>query len=194
MKVERGGGGGRRDNRERRPRRTSGRLPRSRHSRSQQCRPEPLPFQDIDEEKWIEVLRGNMVAPLLLMKAVIPGMRKRKFGRIINITSAMVTTPRPHMALSAAARERIDGGGERPIGRHRAGQCDHQQYAARAYRHRPPASDGEGADEARKTSPTRRPAPNNRIHRRKTAGAGRKNSARPARFYAANMRDTSPVL
>ena len=31
-------------------------------------------------------------------------MRARKFGRIVNITSAMVTTPRPGMALSSAAR------------------------------------------------------------------------------------------
>src|SRR3546814_12086356 len=31
-------------------------------------------------------------------------MRERKFGRIVNITAAMVTTPRPHMTLSAGAR------------------------------------------------------------------------------------------
>jgi 3-oxoacyl-[acyl-carrier protein] reductase len=31
-------------------------------------------------------------------------MRERGFGRIINITSAMVTTPRPHMLLSSGPR------------------------------------------------------------------------------------------
>jgi len=31
-------------------------------------------------------------------------MRERRFGRIINITSAMVTTPRPHMTLSSGSR------------------------------------------------------------------------------------------
>jgi 3-oxoacyl-[acyl-carrier protein] reductase len=31
-------------------------------------------------------------------------MKRRRFGRIVNITSAMVTTPRPHMTLSAASR------------------------------------------------------------------------------------------
>jgi 3-oxoacyl-[acyl-carrier protein] reductase len=36
--------------------------------------------------------------------AVLPAMIERRFGRIINITSAMVTTPRPHMLLSAAPR------------------------------------------------------------------------------------------
>jgi len=34
----------------------------------------------------------------------VTGMRERKFGRIVNITSAMVKSPRPHMALSTSAR------------------------------------------------------------------------------------------
>jgi 3-oxoacyl-[acyl-carrier protein] reductase len=45
-----------------------------------------------------------MLAPALLIRAVVPGMRARKFGRIINITSAMVKSPRPQMALSTGAR------------------------------------------------------------------------------------------
>ena len=39
-----------------------------------------------------------------MIRAVLPGMQARKFGRIINITSAMVKSPRPHMGLSTAAR------------------------------------------------------------------------------------------
>ena len=45
-----------------------------------------------------------MIAPLLLTQAVLPAMMARQFGRIVNITSAMVTTPRPHMTLSSAPR------------------------------------------------------------------------------------------
>jgi 3-oxoacyl-[acyl-carrier protein] reductase len=66
--------------------------------------PEPKDFFQIDESEWMAAVRANMIAPLLLMRAVIPGMRARGFGRIVNITSAMVTTPRAHMALSSAAR------------------------------------------------------------------------------------------
>jgi 3-oxoacyl-[acyl-carrier protein] reductase len=36
-------------------------------------------------------------------------MRERKFGRIINITSAMVTSPHPFMTLSIAARTALTG-------------------------------------------------------------------------------------
>ena len=66
--------------------------------------PEPGAFASFDEAIWLDALRANMVAPLMLIRAVLPAMRERKFGRIVNITSAMVTTPRPLMALSSGAR------------------------------------------------------------------------------------------
>ena len=45
-----------------------------------------------------------MVAPLQLVHGVLPSMVEKGFGRIVNITSAMVTTPRPHQTLSSGAR------------------------------------------------------------------------------------------
>ncbi len=66
--------------------------------------PEPGPFLALDEDAWLHGLAANMVAPLQLVRAVIPAMIARKFGRIVNITSAMVTTPRPHMTLSSGPR------------------------------------------------------------------------------------------
>lgn len=71
--------------------------------------PKPGYFGDIDHDTWIQVIESNMIAPLLLTRAVLPGMKERRFGRIINITSAMVTTPRPHMAPSAGARSGLTG-------------------------------------------------------------------------------------
>lgn len=66
--------------------------------------PAPGKFLDYGREQWQAALDANMIAPLLFVRAVLPAMRARKFGRIINIVSAMVTTPRPHMTLSAGAR------------------------------------------------------------------------------------------
>ncbi len=66
--------------------------------------PSPGSFLDYDRGNWLAALEANMVAPLQLVRAVLPMMRERRFGRIINITSAMVTTPRPHMTLSSGAR------------------------------------------------------------------------------------------
>lgn len=66
--------------------------------------PTPRNFLDVDRDRWLAALDANMVAPLLLTAAVLPAMKERRFGRIVNITSAMVTTPRPHMVMSSGAR------------------------------------------------------------------------------------------
>ena len=66
--------------------------------------PPPGKLDDWDHAVWLAALEANMLAPILLMRAHLPGMRARKFGRIVNITSAMVKSPRPHMALSTTAR------------------------------------------------------------------------------------------
>jgi len=42
--------------------------------------------------------------PIFLIKALRPGMRARRFGRIVNITSARVKSPTERMGLSASAR------------------------------------------------------------------------------------------
>ena len=66
--------------------------------------PAPGQLADWDHDAWIHALEANMLAPILLIRAYVPGMRERQFGRIVNITSAMVKSPRPHMALSTSAR------------------------------------------------------------------------------------------
>lgn len=66
--------------------------------------PTPKMFRDVDPKEWAGALERNMISPLLLTQAVLPSMIAQSFGRIINITSAMVTSPRPHMTLSAGPR------------------------------------------------------------------------------------------
>jgi 3-oxoacyl-[acyl-carrier protein] reductase len=66
--------------------------------------PSPKSFLDIENEDWAAALESNMIAALALTRAVVPAMKERRFGRIINITSAMVSTPRGHMGLSSGAR------------------------------------------------------------------------------------------
>jgi len=66
--------------------------------------PSPRSFVELGHEDWLAGLEANLLAPLMLTRALLPGMRKRRFGRIINITSAMVKLPHPTMALSSGAR------------------------------------------------------------------------------------------
>jgi 3-oxoacyl-[acyl-carrier protein] reductase len=66
--------------------------------------PNPVGFAQSSKEDWDEAIAANMMAPIFMIQAVLPGMRERKFGRIINITSAMVKSPSPIMCVSSAAR------------------------------------------------------------------------------------------
>lgn len=66
--------------------------------------PTPGMFTSWSSEDWHAAIDQNMLAPLLLIRDVIDGMVARNFGRIVNITSAMVKTPLSPMGLSSAAR------------------------------------------------------------------------------------------
>jgi 3-oxoacyl-[acyl-carrier protein] reductase len=66
--------------------------------------PPPGRLADWDHDAWLAALEANLIAGVLLIRAVLPGMRERRFGRIVNITSAMVKTPHAAMGLSTAAR------------------------------------------------------------------------------------------
>lgn len=66
--------------------------------------PPPGQLKDWDRDAWLGALDNNMLAPFFMIQALLPGMRQRRFGRIVNITSAMVKSPRSPMGLSTAAR------------------------------------------------------------------------------------------
>jgi len=66
--------------------------------------PSPVNFLETDKDLWLKALNSNMLSAIFMIKDLLPGMTRRKFGRIINITSAMVKSPHPLMSLSTSAR------------------------------------------------------------------------------------------
>ena len=44
---------------------------------------------DVDEAEWDRVLRGNLTSVFLCCKAVLPAMRERGYGRIVNMSSIL---------------------------------------------------------------------------------------------------------
>ncbi len=71
--------------------------------------PPPGDIGDWDDSDWFDALGANMVAPIQLIKSALPGMRERKWGRIINITSMAVKMPLPRLGLSNGARSGLTG-------------------------------------------------------------------------------------
>lgn len=66
--------------------------------------PPPADFRRLDRAALLEGVTQNMVTPIELIQRVIDGMVERRFGRIINITSASVLTPITGLDLSSGAR------------------------------------------------------------------------------------------
>jgi 3-oxoacyl-[acyl-carrier protein] reductase len=71
--------------------------------------PPPGDFRQWDRETWIKALDANMLAPILLIRAVVDRMIERRFGRIVNITSGAVKHPIPELGLSNGARTGLTG-------------------------------------------------------------------------------------
>jgi len=61
-------------------------------------------FRTLDRDAIVNGLVQNMVTPIELVQRVIDGMVERRFGRIVNITSASVLTPISGLDLSSGAR------------------------------------------------------------------------------------------
>src|SRR3954469_3304778 len=66
-------------------------------------------FRDWTIEDWQKAGNANMLTPIMLIKAVVDGMWERKFGRIVNITSASVKSPIPILGMSNGARAGLTG-------------------------------------------------------------------------------------
>jgi len=71
--------------------------------------PPPRDFRQVDREGMLAGIEANMIAPIVLIQAVIDGMIERRFGRIVNITSGSVKMPISGLDLSSGARAGLTG-------------------------------------------------------------------------------------
>jgi len=71
--------------------------------------PPPGDFREWDREVWLRALDANMLTPIFLIKATVDGMIARRFGRIVNITSASIKQPIAALELSNGARLGLTG-------------------------------------------------------------------------------------
>jgi 3-oxoacyl-[acyl-carrier protein] reductase len=58
-------------------------------------------------EQWQVAYRDLVLAPMGLMTEVLPGMRERGWGRILNLSSSVVREPIPNLVLSTAHRSAL---------------------------------------------------------------------------------------
>ncbi len=71
--------------------------------------PPPGMWTDWERDDFIKALDGNMLAPIAMIKALVPAMMERGWGRVVNITSQSVKSPIPVLGLSNSARAGLTG-------------------------------------------------------------------------------------
>ena len=71
--------------------------------------PKPGDFREWSRDDWIAAIDANMLTPIELIRATVDTMIARKFGRIVNITSAAVKMPIEILGLSNGARAGLTG-------------------------------------------------------------------------------------
>ena len=71
--------------------------------------PPPGLWSDWGREDFQRAIEANMLTPIALMQAVLPGMMARGWGRVVNITSGSVKSPIPQLGLSNTARAGLTG-------------------------------------------------------------------------------------
>lgn len=71
--------------------------------------PPPGLWTDWDRQDFIQALDANMLTPIALMKALLPGMIEKGWGRVVNITSQSVKAPIAVLGLSNSARAGLTG-------------------------------------------------------------------------------------
>jgi len=71
--------------------------------------PPPGMWSDWTREDFISAFDANLLTPIAFIKALLPGMTERGWGRIVNITSVAVKAPIPVLGLSNTARSGLTG-------------------------------------------------------------------------------------
>jgi 3-oxoacyl-[acyl-carrier protein] reductase len=67
------------------------------------------PFEVHTPEVWETAVRQNLFSVLNLVREILPGMRERRWGRIINVTSIAVKQPSDNLILSNSVRAAVTG-------------------------------------------------------------------------------------
>jgi 3-oxoacyl-[acyl-carrier protein] reductase len=67
------------------------------------------PFESHSAEVWRHAIAQNLESVVNLVRAVLPGMKQRRWGRIVNVTSISVKQPVAGLILSNAIRAGVTG-------------------------------------------------------------------------------------
>jgi 3-oxoacyl-[acyl-carrier protein] reductase len=65
------------------------------------------PVEEVDWNAWVRAVETNLFGTVLMCRAVIPLMRERRYGKIINISGGGATAPLPRFSAYAASKAAV---------------------------------------------------------------------------------------
>ncbi|MBL0176837.1 MAG: SDR family oxidoreductase [Ignavibacteria bacterium] len=71
--------------------------------------PQPGTFEALDETAWAAAWERTLLSPVRLIRALLPGMKARGWGRIVTVTSISVKQPIARLMLSNTYRAAVTG-------------------------------------------------------------------------------------
>ncbi len=71
--------------------------------------PPPGRFEDHDAAAWEAAARLTLFSPVEITRRLLPGMKERRWGRILNVTSIAVKQPIENLMLSNSLRAAVTG-------------------------------------------------------------------------------------
>ncbi|MDA3859597.1 MAG: SDR family oxidoreductase [Melioribacteraceae bacterium] len=69
--------------------------------------PVPGTFDDLNDENWMNAVDQVLLSVVRMTREILPGMKAKKWGRIINITSKSVKQPIDNLMLSNSLRSAV---------------------------------------------------------------------------------------
>ena len=64
-------------------------------------------LEDVDWTKWVEAIQINLFGTVLMCRAMIPLLRRRGSGKIINLSGGGATSPLPRISAYAASKTAV---------------------------------------------------------------------------------------
>lgn len=71
--------------------------------------PPPRNFLEIDDDLWVQGFRLNLLSTIIMTREIVPVLKDKRWGRIINITSVSVKQPLDGLILSNTVRSGVIG-------------------------------------------------------------------------------------
>ena len=65
------------------------------------------PIEEVDWTAWVEAVQVNLFGTVLMCRAILPLMRRRGYGKIVNLSGGGATAPLPRISAYAASKAAV---------------------------------------------------------------------------------------